>query len=91
MRTQNMRSLFNYENIKVNCIYCEKENVDYTGWESLCNRQCYYGLSALVDKYNEKEEFEPDPKIVKYFTVNPEPTHSFSSEKILKYIKDKKN
>lgn len=91
MRTMNFRSLiFNYSGIKINCIYCDKVNTDYTGWESLCNRACYYSLVELLDKYNEKDESKPDPKIIKYFTKHPEPTHSFSSEKILMYIKNKK-
>ena len=76
--------------IKINCIYCDKINTDYTGWESLCNRTCYYGIVELLEKYNKNEESIPDPKIVKYFTEHPEPTHSFLSEKILTYIKETK-
>lgn len=89
MRAQHMRSLFNYDGIKVDCIYCEKVNTDYTGWEGLCNRMCYYGISELLEKYNTGQVTDPDPKIVKYFTKYPEPNHSFVTEKILSFIKQR--
>jgi hypothetical protein len=89
MRTINFRSLFNYNNIKVDCIYCEKTHTDYTGWTGLCNRSCYYGICDLLDKYNNGNIIEPDSKIVKYFTMYPEVGHLFCNEKILLYIKNK--
>ena len=79
-------SVLKYEDIKIECIYCEKTNTDYSGWDSLCDRKCYYGIVDLLTKYNTNEVSDPDPKIVKYFTINPEPTHSFFKDKILSYI-----
>jgi len=84
-----MRTLFNYEGIKVDCIYCEKIDIDYKGWDSLCNRTCYYGITDLLTKYNNGEVSEPDPKIIKYFTKHPDSSHSFFSEKILSYLKQR--
>ena len=89
MRAQNMRSLFNYENIKIDCIYCDKIHTDYTGWAGLCDRKCYYGIVDLLGKYNTSEVSEPDPRILKYFTKYPEPIHSFPSEKIIAYLKQR--
>ena len=87
MRAINMRKLFNYEGIKIVCIYCDKTHIDYTGWASLCNRTCYYGICNLLDKYNNGEVAEPDPRIVKYFSKHPISSHSFSDEKIRLYLK----
>jgi hypothetical protein len=67
MRSINMRNLFNNKSMKIDCIYCEKINTDFTGWTSLCNQTCYYGICNLLDKYNNGEVSVPDPRIIKFF------------------------
>ena len=89
MRTINFRSLFKYDNIKFDCIYCEKPHTDYTGFTGLCNQSCYYGITKLLDKYNNEEDLVPDSKIVKYFTKYPDTGHLYYIEKIILYIKNK--
>lgn len=87
MRSINMRNLFNNKSMKIDCIYCEKINTDFTGWTGLCNQTCYYGICNLLDKYNNGEVAVPDPRIIKYFSKHPKSTHTFSDEKIFLYIK----
>jgi hypothetical protein len=70
------------------CIYCNQTST-WSGWSSLCNRRCYYGICDLLDLYNNDDAAVADPRLVAYFTKHPLPTHSFSSEKILAYIKGK--
>ena len=67
------------------CTYCGKQMVQ-NGWADLCQRQCYYGLSELLTKYNSGPDEIPDPRIVVYFTKNPESGHSFNDEKILAFV-----
>ena len=67
------------------CAYCNKYS-EYTGWESLCHRGCYYDLCDLLDSYELGKVFEPDLRIVKYFTTYTDPPHSFSCKKIFEYI-----
>ena len=70
------------------CIYCSKTSI-CSGWVSLCNRGCYYGICDLLYLYNDGKVSEPDPRIVEYFTKYPESYHLFSDKKILAYIKGK--
>ena len=70
------------------CICCGKTGT-WRGWDDLCNRSCYYDFCNLLDIYNGSVDIEPDQRLVAYFTKYPVPSHSFSSEKILAYIKDK--
>ena len=67
------------------CAYCNKYS-EYKGWESLCNRGCYYDLCDLLNSYESGKVVEPDPRIVKYFSKYPEPPHSFFYKKIIEYI-----
>jgi hypothetical protein len=67
------------------CAYCNKYS-EYDGWESLCNRGCYYNLCKLLDSFELNEVIEPDPRIVKYFSKYPEPPHTFLCKKIIEYI-----
>jgi hypothetical protein len=72
---------------QIHCIYCKKTS-PYWGWTDLCNRTCYYGLSDLLEAYESGSVAEPDPRIVTYFTKNPEPAHSFIFNKLAAYIKN---
>jgi hypothetical protein len=86
-----MNALFQrlYENEPpVKCIYCDKTS-PYWGWKDLCDRRCYYGLCDLLEAYESEKVAEPDPRIVTYFTKNPNPSHSFIFNKLAAYIKDK--
>jgi len=72
------------------CLYCKKVEL-YSGWMSLCDRTCYYGLSNLLESYENGTVTEPDPRIVEYFKKYPEPEHTFMDfEKLKKYIKNLK-
>ena len=77
--------LYGLESPKQNCIYCGKYS-ENNGWDSLCNRTCYYGLVDLVESYERGAVSDPDPRIVKYFTLYPEPSHTFFHKKISEYI-----
>ena len=77
--------LYGLESPKQRCIYCDTYS-QHNGWISLCNRNCYYGLCDLLESYEGGEVSKPDSRIVKYFTMHPEPSHSFFHEKITKYI-----
>jgi len=70
----------------VHCMYCDKTS-PYWGWTDLCNRTCYYGLCELLESYESGSTVEPDPRIVIYFTKNPQPSHSFIFKKLAIYIK----
>lgn len=70
------------------CIYCGITST-CSGWESLCNRRCYYGICDLLDLYNNDDAVVPDHRLVAYFTKYPSPHHTFNSQKIHAYIKDK--
>lgn len=79
--------IYSQESMKTQtCIYCNK-TANWRGWEGLCNRQCYYDICELLYEFNKGRT--PDSRIIDYFTRYPTPSHSFDSEKILKYIKDK--
>ena len=68
------------------CAYCGEEIVQ-NGWLDLCQRQCFYRLRELLVAYNSSPDEIPDPRIVAYFTKNPESGHSFGDEKkILAFI-----
>jgi len=67
------------------CYYCSKVT-KYRGWDNLCNRQCYYGLSNLLYDYEKGNVLEPDPRIVEYFTKYRVPTHSFIFDKLKEYL-----
>lgn len=56
------------------------------GWKDLCHRRCYYGMCDLITAYNSEPDEIPDPRIVTYFTMNPESGHSFDDEKILAFV-----
>jgi hypothetical protein len=77
--------LYGLESPKQKCIYCDKYS-EHNGWESLCNRTCYYGLVDLLESYEKGAVSDPDARIVKYFTIYPEPSHTFFHEKISEYI-----
>ena len=70
------------------CIYCCTIGT-WSGWESLCNRKCYYGICNLLDLYNNDDAVVADPRLIEYFTKYTIPPHSFNDEKIRAYIKDK--
>jgi len=67
------------------CFYCNKNYQD-GGWDGLCNRDCYHKLSELTDCFENGRVSEPDPRIVKYFSVHSDTGHSFNKKKILEYI-----
>ena len=68
------------------CAYCGEEMVQ-NGWLDLCQRQCFYGLRELLVAYNSGPDEIPDPRIISYFTKNPESGHSFGDEKkILAFV-----
>ena len=71
------------------CGYCGEKG-EYNGWENLCDRSCYYGLSNLLYKYESFTDPSviPDPRLVDYFTkyVEVEPQHSFIFNKLKKYL-----
>jgi hypothetical protein len=71
------------------CILCDKVS-PYRGWDGLCNRACYYELSKLLEAYENGEVFQPDPRVVKYFSVFTEHSHSFVYEKVAEYLKGMK-
>ena len=68
------------------CEFCGK-TAETSGWTGLCDRRCYYGLSDLIELYETGKRSEPDPRVIAYFTLYPEPTHSFMNEKTLSYLK----
>lgn len=67
------------------CIYCETVS-ECSGWTDLCDRRCYYGLSALLFSYESDLVPSPDPRIIEYFKKNPDPPHSFIFEKLKLFI-----
>jgi len=69
------------------CVYCGAV-AQYSGWDSLCNRTCYYGLCSLLGDYESStgSTVQPDHRLVRYFTQYPEPTHSFLFEKLKVYL-----
>jgi len=69
------------------CLCCKKVAL-YRGWESLCNRACYYDMCDLLYLYD-RDGGVPDERLVSYFTKYPEPAHWFSTDKIMAYIKSK--
>ena len=78
------------------CVACGKMYEEW-GWEGLCNRQCYHVMRDLHYKFEkaieEGKSVEPDPRVVKYFTLYPyRDIHAFYNygEHILSYIHYKK-
>ena len=67
------------------CMYCGRTS-KYRGWESLCDRSCYYGLSELLQMYENEKVNIPDQRIIAYFTKYPEPSHSFVFEKLKRHL-----
>ena len=63
------------------CIACGKIG-KYRGWDSLCNRSCYYTLSDLFDSFENEQVAQPDARVVEYCTKYPILTHSFIDEKV---------
>ena len=63
------------------CIACGKIG-KYRGWDSLCNRSCYYTLSDLFDSFENEQVAQPDARVVEYCTKYPILTHSFVDEKV---------
>ena len=60
------------------CIACGKTGKP-NGWDSLCNRVCYYTLRELFGSF---ENGQPDPRLVEYCTKYRKLTHSFNDEKV---------
>ena len=73
---------------EVTCVWCNNHH-EYNGWNGLCDRSCYYELSALHTAYEQAtDDTPPDPRLVAYFKRYPEPTHSFTEPvRILAFIK----
>jgi len=67
------------------CFFCDK-TAEYDGWDGLCNRQCYYGLSGLLGDYETGKVGEPDRRVVDYFLKYPKTSHSFAFEKLKVYL-----
>ena len=67
------------------CIYCGIVST-CTGWSNLCDRRCYYNLKDLLFDYESGSIETPDPRIVEYFTLNPDPSHSFFFEKLKGFL-----
>ena len=63
------------------CILCGKIG-KYTGWESLCNRNCYYSLNDLFSSFENGFVDRPDARVIDYYTRYPNPTHSFNDDKV---------
>jgi hypothetical protein len=95
--TENPKSDLNYfddakilafvadEEVSLACTYCGTQMFQ-NGWRDLCNRQCYYGICELLRRYNSGLDAIPDPRIVAYFTKNPNSGHQFDDKKILTFI-----
>ena len=70
------------------CIACG--NTDkYTGWDSLCNRNCYYTLCQLFNSFENDQVAKPDPRLVEYCTKYPILTHCFNDEKVRMWMSRK--
>jgi hypothetical protein len=63
------------------CIACGKTTT-YNGWESLCNRNCYYTLGHLFNSFENEQVDQPDPRVVEYCKKYPKITHAFNDEKV---------
>jgi hypothetical protein len=72
------------------CIYCSKTKV-YSGWDNLCDRRCYYGLSELINAYENGVHTIPDGRVVLYFTKYPKPSHSFCFDKVREFLSLEQN
>lgn len=70
------------ENDKVTCILCDKVSSSW-GWTGLCNRTCYHGLCELLEAFESGRVPDPDPRLVKYFTLYPYPSHTFNRNKLI--------
>ncbi len=58
-----------------------------SGWKDLCSRRCYRDMGDLLYAYENWDVDEPDPRVVDYFTKNPDGgNHAFFPNWILKYI-----
>ena len=76
------------ESIVSTCAYCGEKYDDDGSWQNLCDRRCYYGLTNLLEAYNKSNgDVQPDPRLVAYFTLNSDVTHSFCDDKIKLFIK----
>ena len=54
------------------CIACAAVVPEPSGWKDLCNRGCYYDMGELLDAYESGHVDLPDPRLVEYFTRNPD-------------------
>ena len=54
------------------CIACATVVPEPSGWKDLCNRGCYYDMGDLLDAYESGRVDIPDPRLVEYFTRNPD-------------------
>jgi hypothetical protein len=63
------------------CVACGKKG-KYTGWESLCNRSCYYSLADLFNSFENEQVAQPDARVVEYCTKYPKITHALNDEKV---------
>jgi len=54
------------------CIACASVVPESWGWKDLCNRGCYYTMCDLLDAYETGRVGLPDPRLVEYFTRNPD-------------------
>jgi hypothetical protein len=71
------------------CIACAAVVPEPSGWKDLCNRGCYYDMSGLLDAYESGRVNLPDPRLVEYFTRNPDGGgHGFGDlARIIMYIR----
>lgn len=63
------------------CIACGKTGKP-NGWDSLCNRVCYYTLRELFASFENDQVAQPDPRVIEYCKKYNTLTHSFNDEKV---------
>jgi hypothetical protein len=73
------------EDDNVTCILCDKVSPNW-GWAGLCNRTCYHGLCNLLEAFESGLVSDPDPRLLKYFTLYPNPSHTFIRNKLTKLM-----
>jgi len=54
------------------CIACTGFVPEPSGWKDLCHRGCFYDMCNLLDAYESGRVVIPDPRVVDYFTRNPD-------------------